>query len=44
MTQKFIEQFNMNILTTSLRAFTEFQKVDHERWTRTIKENDIKGD
>ena len=21
-----------------------FQKVEHERWTRTIKENDIKGD
>ncbi len=43
-TQKFVEQFNMQILTTSPEAFAEFQKVEQERWTRIIKENDIKGD
>ena len=43
-TQKFVEQFNMEILTTSPEAFAEFQKVEQERWTRIIKENDIKGD
>jgi tripartite-type tricarboxylate transporter receptor subunit TctC len=43
-TQKFVEQFNMEILTTSPEAFAEFQKVEQERWTKIIKENDIKGD
>ncbi len=43
-TQKFVEQFNMEILTTSPEAFAEFQKVEQERWTKVIKENDIKGD
>ncbi len=43
-TQKFVEQFNMEILTTSPEAFAAFQKVEQERWTKVIKENDIKGD
>jgi tripartite-type tricarboxylate transporter receptor subunit TctC len=43
-TQKFVEQFNMEILTTSPEVFAEFQKVEQERWTKIIKENDIKGD
>src|SRR5882762_6191391 len=42
-TQKFVEQFNMEILTSLPAAFAEFQKVEQERWTRIIKENDIKG-
>ena len=43
-TQKFVEQFNMEILTSSPEVFAEFQKVEQERWTKIIKENDIKGD
>ncbi|MEA2812386.1 MAG: hypothetical protein QOI93_83 [Rhodospirillaceae bacterium] len=43
-TQKFVDQFNMEILTTSPEAFAEFQKVEQERWTKVIKDNDIKGD
>ena len=42
--EKFVEQFNMEILTTSPEVFAEFQKVEQERWTKIIKENDIKGD
>ncbi|MGZ5907808.1 MAG: Bug family tripartite tricarboxylate transporter substrate binding protein [Reyranella sp.] len=42
--QKFVDQFNMEILTTSPEAFAEFQKVEQERWTTIIKENDIKGE
>jgi tripartite-type tricarboxylate transporter receptor subunit TctC len=43
-TQKFVDQFNMEILTTSPEAFAEFQKIEQERWTKVIKDNDIKGD
>jgi tripartite-type tricarboxylate transporter receptor subunit TctC len=43
-TQKFVDQFNMEILTSSPEVFAEFQKVEQERWTEIIKENDIKGD
>src|SRR6195256_2231030 len=43
-TQQFVDQFNMEILTTSPEAFAEFQKVEQERWTKVIKDNDIKGD
>ena len=43
-TQKFVEQFNMEILTSSPEDFAAFQKVEQERWTKVIKENDIKGD
>jgi hypothetical protein len=43
-TQKFVDQFNMEILTTSPEAFAEFQKVEQERWTKVIKDNDIRGD
>jgi tripartite-type tricarboxylate transporter receptor subunit TctC len=43
-TQKFVDQFNMEILATSPEAFAEFHKVEQERWTRIIKENDIKGE
>jgi tripartite-type tricarboxylate transporter receptor subunit TctC len=43
-TQKFVDQFNMEILTTSPEDFAAFQKVEQERWTNVIKDNDIKGD
>src|ERR1700716_1660896 len=43
-TQKFVDQFNMEILTTSPEAFAEFQKVEQERWTKVIKDNDIRSD
>lgn len=31
-------------LTSSPEAFAKFQKVEQERWTKIIKEHDIKGD
>jgi tripartite-type tricarboxylate transporter receptor subunit TctC len=43
-TEKFVDQFNMEILTTSPAAFAEFQKVEQERWSKVIRDNDIKGD
>ncbi len=43
-TQKFVEQFNMEILTTSPEAFAAYQKSEQERWFKVIKDNDIKGD
>ncbi|HYD08385.1 MAG TPA: tripartite tricarboxylate transporter substrate-binding protein [Reyranella sp.] len=43
-TQKFIEQFNMEILTSSPEDFAAYQKGEQERWFKVIKENDIKGD
>ncbi len=43
-TDKFVDQFNMEVLTTSPEAFAEFQKVEQARWTKIIKDNDIKGD
>jgi tripartite-type tricarboxylate transporter receptor subunit TctC len=43
-TQKFIEQFNMEILTTSPEDFAAYQKSEQERWFKVIKDNDIKGD
>jgi tripartite-type tricarboxylate transporter receptor subunit TctC len=43
-TQKFIEQFNMEILTSSGADFAAYQKVEQERWFKVIKDNDIKGD
>jgi len=43
-TQKFIEQFNMEILTTSPEEFAAYQKSEQERWFKVIKDNDIKGD
>lgn len=42
--QKFVEQFNMEILTTSPEAFAAYQKSEQERWFKVIKDNDIKGD
>lgn len=42
-TQKFIDQFNMEILTTSPEEFA-YQKSEQERWFKVIKDNDIKGD
>ena len=44
MTQKFIEQFNMEILTSSPEDFAAYQKGEQERWFKVIKENDIRGD
>jgi len=43
-TKKFIEQFNMEILTSSPEAFAAYQKSEQERWFKVIKDNDIKGD
>ena len=43
-TQKFVEQFNMEILTTSPEDFAAYQKSEQERWFKVIKDNDIKGD
>ena len=43
-TQKFIEQFNMEILTTSPEEFAAYQKSEQDRWFKVIKDNDIKGD
>ena len=43
-TKKFIELFNMEILTTSPEEFAAYQKSEQERWFKVIKENDIKGD
>ncbi|MCX7360739.1 MAG: tripartite tricarboxylate transporter substrate-binding protein, partial [Alphaproteobacteria bacterium] len=50
-TQKFVEVFNMEILTSSPEAFAAYpeafatyQKAEQERWFKVIKDNDIKGD
>ncbi|NDH60372.1 MAG: hypothetical protein EBY18_01710 [Alphaproteobacteria bacterium] len=43
-TQKFVDQFNMEILTTSPEEFAAYQKSEQERWFKVIKDNDIKGD
>ena len=43
-TQKFIEQFNMEILTSTPEEFAAYQKSEQERWFKVIKDNDIKGD
>jgi tripartite-type tricarboxylate transporter receptor subunit TctC len=43
-TKKFVEQFNMEILTSSPEDFAAYQKSEQERWFKVIKENDIKGD
>ena len=43
-TQKFVEQFNMEILTSSPEAFAAYQKSEQERWFKVIKDNDIRGD
>jgi tripartite-type tricarboxylate transporter receptor subunit TctC len=43
-TQKFVEQFNMEILCTSPEDFAAYQKAEQERWFKVIKDHDIKGD
>jgi len=43
-TQKFLDQFNMEILTSSGADFAAYQRVEQERWFKVIKDNDIKGD
>lgn len=43
-TQKFVDQFNMEILTTSPEDFAAYQKAEQERWFKVIAENNIKGD
>jgi tripartite-type tricarboxylate transporter receptor subunit TctC len=42
--RKFVEQFNMEILTTSPEEFAAYQKSEQERWFKVIKDNDIRGD
>ncbi|HKV15331.1 MAG TPA: tripartite tricarboxylate transporter substrate-binding protein [Reyranella sp.] len=43
-TQKFVEQFNMEILTTTPEEFAAYQKNEQERWFKVIADNAIKGD
>jgi tripartite-type tricarboxylate transporter receptor subunit TctC len=43
-TQKFTEQFNMEILLSSPEQFAAFQKSEQERWFKVIKDNHIRGD
>jgi tripartite-type tricarboxylate transporter receptor subunit TctC len=43
-TQKFIDQIHLEILTTSPEQFASFQKAEQERWFKVIKDNDIKTD
>lgn len=43
-TKKFIEQFNMEIVTSSPEAFAAYQKSEQERWFKVITDNEIKGD
>jgi tripartite-type tricarboxylate transporter receptor subunit TctC len=43
-TQKFVDQFNMEILTSTPAEFAAYQKSEQERWFKVIRENDIKGD
>ncbi len=43
-TQKFLEQFNMEILTSSPEDFAAYQKSEQDRWFKVIKDNDIRGD
>lgn len=43
-TQKFLDQFNMEILTSSPEEFAAYQKSEQDRWFKVIKDNDIKGD
>ena len=43
-TQKFVEVFNMEVLTTTPEQFAAYQKSEQERWFKVIKDNDIKGD
>jgi tripartite-type tricarboxylate transporter receptor subunit TctC len=43
-TQKFVEVFNMEILTSTPEQFAAYQKSEQERWFKVIKDNDIKGD
>ena len=42
--QKFVEQFNMEILISSPEDFATYQKSEQERWFKVIKDNDIRGD
>jgi hypothetical protein len=42
-TQKFVEQLNMEILTSTPEAFAAYQKSEQERWFKVIKDHDIKG-
>jgi tripartite-type tricarboxylate transporter receptor subunit TctC len=43
-TQKFVDQFNMEILTTKPEEFAAYQKSEQERWFKVIADNNIKGD
>jgi len=43
-TQKFVEVFNMEVLTTTPEEFAAYQKSEQERWFKVIKDNDIRGD
>jgi tripartite-type tricarboxylate transporter receptor subunit TctC len=42
-TQKFVDQIHLEILTSSPEEFAAFQKAEQERWFKVIKEHDIKA-
>jgi tripartite-type tricarboxylate transporter receptor subunit TctC len=43
-TQKFVDQIQLEILASSPEEFASFQKAEQERWFKIIKDNGIKGD
>jgi len=43
-TQKFVEQTEMEIIVSSPEEFASFQKTEQERWFKVIKDNGIKSD
>ena len=42
--QKFIEQINMEIIAGTPEDFAAFQTAEQERWFKVIKDNDIKAE
>lgn len=42
-TQKFVEQIQLEVLASSPEEFAAFHKAEQERWFKVIKENDIKA-
>jgi tripartite-type tricarboxylate transporter receptor subunit TctC len=41
--KKLVSQIDMEVLASSPEEFAAFQKSEHERWFKVIKDNDIKG-
>lgn len=40
--KKFIDQFNMEVLTTTPEAFADFQKKEQDVWGKVIRDNNLK--